>query len=146
MRIYRDIVTLFIIGCRYSSRGNEQYKMFVASLLHVFVPKPMVHLRCSIAKGHSTLALPAQPINEPQHFLESTPSRNCSMAFRERGFHQMENDRVSLVDPRETCVSLNCRGASCIDDYFIAGSGKSTLLYVVSRIQCMRIRSLDIFN
>ena len=42
------------------------------------------------------------------------------MAFRERGIHQMENDRVSLVDSRETCVSLNYRGASCIDlDDFI---------------------------
>ena len=55
----------------------------------------------------------------------------------------MENDGVSLVDPRKTCVSLTCRGASCVDDiYSIAGSGKSTLLYVVSSIQRMCIRSL----
>lgn len=69
------------------------------------------------------------------------------MAVREQEFHRMERDRVSLVDSRETCVSLTFRVLSALTKSILQrAQAKARLCMYYYPVFNYVYKVIDIFN
>ena len=67
----------------------------------------ILNYRESTETAPANLAFPRRSVYKSQHCSKGSTQRNGGVALSRQDYHRMEVDRILIVDPRKTCVSVN---------------------------------------